>query len=90
MSQDETHSLAVLRRRSVEERTGLARSTIYRRMRDGTFPPSISLGGRIVGWRVAEIERFLVDPSGYTCAIHRHHFTFLNVVFFARLSSWLR
>jgi prophage regulatory protein len=74
MSQDETHSLAILRRRSVEERTGLARSTIYRRMRDGTFPPSISLGGRIVGWRVAEIELFLVDPSGYTAptsALHK-------------------
>lgn len=35
-----------------------------------------------------------VDKDGNTidflCAIHRHRFTFLNAVFLARLSSWLR
>jgi prophage regulatory protein len=28
----------ILRMRTVRERTGLSRSTLYRKMRDGTFP----------------------------------------------------
>ncbi|MDS0858623.1 AlpA family transcriptional regulator [Burkholderia pseudomultivorans] len=55
----------ILRRRQVEQCTGLSRSTIYKRMRDGTFPPAISLGGRMVGWRAADIEQFLANPARY-------------------------
>lgn len=56
---------AVLRRKQVEQVVGLSRSTIYERIRDGTFPRPISLGGRAVGWRMSDIEQFLVDPAGY-------------------------
>lgn len=55
----------ILRRRQVEERTGLSRSTIYRRMQAGTFPPAIPLGGRLVGWRAGDIEQFLESPARY-------------------------
>ncbi len=56
---------AILRRKQVEKVVGLSRSTIYQRIRDGTFPKPISLGGRMVGWRAADIESFLGDPAGY-------------------------
>jgi prophage regulatory protein len=56
---------AILRRRQVEQIVGLSRSTIYQRMKDGTFPRAVPLGGRMVGWRASEIELFLVDPAGY-------------------------
>lgn len=56
---------AILRRRQVEQLVGLSRSTIYQRMRDGTFPRAVPLGGRMVGWRASDIELFLVDPAGY-------------------------
>lgn len=56
---------AVLRRKQVEQVVGLSRSTIYQRMRDGTFPKPVPLGGRAVGWRTSDIEAFLVDPTGY-------------------------
>ncbi len=56
---------AILRRKQVEQVVGLSRSTIYQRIKDGTFPRPISLGGRIVGWRASDIELFLVDPAGY-------------------------
>lgn len=65
MFTEEGTSLAILRRRQVEARTGLSRSTIYKRMHDGTFPPAVPLGGRIVGWRVADIDQFLKDPARY-------------------------
>ncbi len=65
MADHESGSQSILRRRQVEQRTGLSRSTIYKRMREGTFPPPVPLGGRMVGWRVGEIARFLTNPARY-------------------------
>ncbi|MGU7811639.1 helix-turn-helix transcriptional regulator [Burkholderia sp. AW49-1] len=65
MSWNDDGTRTILRRRQVEQCTGLSRSTIYKRMRDGTFPSAIALGGRRVGWRVADIEQFLADPTRY-------------------------
>ncbi|OTP67329.1 helix-turn-helix transcriptional regulator [Caballeronia sordidicola] len=58
-------SLAILRRKQVEVETGLARSTIYDRMKDGTFPAAIKIGVKAVGWRVGDIEKFLANPAGF-------------------------
>ena len=49
----------ILRRKQVEARTGLSRSTIYLRIQDGTFPRPINLGARAVGWLENEIESWL-------------------------------
>ncbi|WP_081053618.1 AlpA family transcriptional regulator [Burkholderia territorii] len=65
MTWNDDGARAILRRRQVEQCTGLSRSTIYKRMRDGTFPPAIALGGRMVGWRVGDIEQFLENPARY-------------------------
>lgn len=51
--------LSILRRRQVENRTGLSRSTIYLRIQEGTFPKPINLGERAVGWLENEIEAWL-------------------------------
>ncbi len=49
----------ILRLPAVKNRTGLARSTIYLRISQGTFPKQISLGGRAIGWVENEIEAWL-------------------------------
>lgn len=49
----------ILRRKQVEGRTGLARSTIYQNVRAGLFPAPISLGSKSVGWIEAEINAWL-------------------------------
>ena len=58
----------ILRRKQVEARTGLSRSSIYARLRhnakrpgdyDPTFPKPISVGAKAVGWIEAEIEAWL-------------------------------
>ena len=49
----------ILRLPAVKTRTGLSRSTIYLRVSQGTFPKSVSLGGRAVGWVEAEIQEWL-------------------------------
>ena len=69
MSNKQNEPLVILRRWQVEAKTGLSRSTIYRRMRAGTFPLPIQLGGRIVGWYAAEMVRFLTNPARYRAPV---------------------
>lgn len=47
-----------LRREDVERLTGLARSTLYEFMANGTFPKSIKIGGRAVAWAESDIARW--------------------------------
>jgi prophage regulatory protein len=51
--------MKILRLKGVIEITGLSRATIYRRMRDNTFPMSVPLGPNTVGWFEHEIHIFL-------------------------------
>jgi len=53
--------LVILRRRDVQARTGLSRSTLYLRISQNSFPKSISLGGRTVGWLESEVEDWLAQ-----------------------------
>jgi prophage regulatory protein len=39
--------------------TKLARSTIYQMMSDGTFPASVRLGARSVGWHQRSVEDWI-------------------------------
>ena len=53
-------ALSILRRRQVEKRVGLTRSPLYARIKAGTFPRPVQLGGgRAVGWIEAEIEAWI-------------------------------
>jgi len=45
--------------------TGLARSTIYARINDGTFPPQVKIGLRSVGWRESEISKWIENPFAF-------------------------
>lgn len=50
----------ILRLPAVKARTGLSRSTIYARIRAGSFPRPVKLGGpRAVGWVASDIDEFL-------------------------------
>ena len=44
-----------LRRSEVELSTGLSRSSIYRRINDGSFPAPYCLGGNCVRWREQDL-----------------------------------
>jgi prophage regulatory protein len=45
----------ILRRKDIEKRFGLSRSTIYAMMADGRFPKPVKLGHRAVGWRSEDL-----------------------------------
>ena len=49
----------LLRREEVETRCGIARTTIYRKMREGSFPEPLKIGARAVRWPSSEIEAWL-------------------------------
>lgn len=56
---------SIMRLTEVQTTVGLSRSTIYKRVRAGTFPAPVQLGLKSVGWRFGDIEAFLLSPSGY-------------------------
>jgi len=49
----------ILRRKQVEELTGLSRSTLYKFIKEGLFPQPISLGSRAVGWIGSEVDQWI-------------------------------
>ena len=53
----------IVRREEVSKLTGIARATIYKKVKDGSFPPPIRLGARSVGWRLSDIDDWLQDPE---------------------------
>ena len=58
--QDKTENeLVILRRRQVEQRTGLSRSTLYQYSKDGSFPKPVPLGPRAVGWVETEVRGWI-------------------------------
>lgn len=52
-------ALCILRRKQVEQRTGLSRSTLYLKISNKEFPASVSLGARAVGWLEADVDAWL-------------------------------
>jgi prophage regulatory protein len=51
--------IQILRLSAVKAQTGLSRSTIYLRIKEGAFPAPVSLGSRAVGWNSADIDRWI-------------------------------
>jgi prophage regulatory protein len=61
MSDQYQQGLSILRRKQVEARTGLARSTIYHHIKAGTFPRPVSLGPRAVGWLESDVNNWIAE-----------------------------
>lgn len=51
--------MRVLKITQVTKDSGLSRSSVYSKMKDGTFPKPISLGARSVGWLDYEINEWI-------------------------------
>ena len=61
MSDRYEQGLSILRRKQVEARTGLARSTIYQHINAGTFPRPVRLGLRAVGWLESDVSNWIAE-----------------------------
>jgi len=51
-----TMATSILRLPTVCKASGKSRSTLYLRVKDGLFPPPVSIGARAVGWPAEEID----------------------------------
>jgi prophage regulatory protein len=58
----------ILRIKAVLDRTGLTRSTLYRKIQDGTFPKQVRLSARCAGWHESAVNAWLLDPMLYCVA----------------------
>lgn len=55
------HNQKILRLKAVMDWTGLSRSTIYAMIKNRSFPQSVSLSSRSVGWLEADIQGWIAS-----------------------------
>ena len=60
----------ILRIKAVLERTGLTRSTLYRKVQQGTFPKQVAISARCTGWRESAIAEWMRNPMFYSVDDH--------------------
>ncbi len=61
MNELEEFTMRFMKLKEVMQTTGLARSTIYKHIADGTFPKPVSLGGRSVAWIDNEVDDWMLE-----------------------------
>ena len=66
MATDTTRTDRILRLNAVLERTGLSRSTLYRKMDAGTFPHNVKISTRCAGWYESAVNAWLRNPVFYS------------------------
>lgn len=66
----------IIRLKTVLHRSGLSRSTIYRKMKGGTFPDRIPISANGAGWSEAEVNRWIANPPRYRPKSIRNEFDF--------------
>jgi prophage regulatory protein len=60
----------ILRLNAVLDRTGLSRSTLYRKVQTGTFPKQVRIATRCTGWRESAINDWMRNPMFYCVEDH--------------------
>jgi prophage regulatory protein len=55
----------IIRLKTVLARTGLSRSTMYRKIAEGTFPCQLKISIHGAGWRESAVNRWIDNPIAY-------------------------
>lgn len=55
----------IIRLRTVLNRTGLSRSTLYRKIAEGTVPRQVPISINGAGWHESAVNSWIADPRGY-------------------------
>jgi prophage regulatory protein len=58
-----SHNERIIRLKTVLARTGLSRSTLYRKMADGTFPRQVPISVHGAGWHESAVNRWIANPA---------------------------
>lgn len=62
----------ILRLPQVLDKVGLKKSAIYKRIKDGQFPPPIKLGAHASGWLESEVQNWILKQAGRLAAEEEH------------------
>ncbi|MBG0792270.1 AlpA family phage regulatory protein [Methylocystis sp. H62] len=62
----------IIRIKTVLARTGLSRSTLYRKIAEGTFPRQVPISINGAGWHESAVDRWIANPSGYRVKAVEH------------------
>jgi prophage regulatory protein len=54
-------TIRIVRLPEVSHRTALGRSSIYRRVNEGSFPRPVKIGPRAIGWSESAIDQWIAD-----------------------------
>lgn len=55
----------IIRLKTVLARTGLSRSTLYRKIADGTFPRQLPISVHGAGWHESAVNRWVANPAAW-------------------------
>lgn len=55
----------IIRLKTVLARTGLSRSTLYRKIAEGTFPAQLKISTNGAGWHESAINHWIADPVAW-------------------------
>lgn len=55
----------IIRLKTVLDRTGLSRATLYRKIGEGTFPRQVRISIHGAGWRESLVNRWIDSPADY-------------------------
>jgi prophage regulatory protein len=55
------HNIKMLRLPAVEDKSGYRRTSIYNKMKEGTFPPPVKLAPRRIAWPEYVIDEYLAQ-----------------------------
>jgi len=64
------HPDRILRLNAVLDRTGLSRSTLYRKIQAGSFPRQVAISTRCAGWRESAVSDWMMNPMFYSVDDH--------------------
>ncbi|RSY79359.1 AlpA family phage regulatory protein [Sphingomonas koreensis] len=53
----------IIRLKTVLARTGLSRTTLYRKMGEGTFPQRVKISVHGAGWHESAVNRWIANPA---------------------------
>ena len=59
-----THQRSLIRNREVRSRVGFSNTTLYEKIKEGTFPKPIRIGDRMVAWDSEAIDLWIEEKIG--------------------------
>lgn len=60
-NQENRRTARLIRRREVEQRTGLSCATLYRKMARGEFPRPVCIGENARAWVLSEVDDWIAE-----------------------------